>query len=152
MMLDYHRTTEEEKYIISDWKYKGKYALYNRASYEEDKKTGRGFANTKNNFFSFVDGEKLVGFTNLVEEEREVFVGIGANPVYCNQGYGQKMLKQTYDLSKLLFPDKPLCLKVRTWNKRAVRCYEKAGFRIDRDPFKETTPIGEGVFYRMVKE
>ena len=88
-MLEYHKTTEAEKYIISDWKYEGEYALYNKASYEEDKRTGRGFANEKSNFFSFVDGEKLVGFTNLVEEEKEVFVGIGANPAYCNQGYGQ---------------------------------------------------------------
>ena len=151
-MLEYHKTTEAEKYIISDWQYEGEYALYNKSSYEEDKRTGRGFANAKNNFFSFVDGEKLVGFTNLVEKEKEVFVGIGANPAYCNQGYGQRMLQQTYELSKLLFPNKPLYLEVRTWNQRAVRCYEKAGFRIDGEPFKETTPIGEGVFYRMVKE
>jgi hypothetical protein len=65
-MLAYHKTTEEEKYIISEWQYEGEYALYNKASYEEDKRTGRGFANPKNNFFSFVDGEELVGFTNLV--------------------------------------------------------------------------------------
>ena len=58
-MLEYHKTTEAEKYIISDWKYEGEYALYNKAPYEENKRTGRGFANTKNNFFSFVDGEKL---------------------------------------------------------------------------------------------
>ena len=112
-MLEYHKTTEAEKYTISDWKYEGEYALYNKAPYEEDKRTGRGFANTKSNFFSFVDGEKLVGFTNLVEEGKEVFVGIGANPAYCNQGYGQRMLQQTYDLSKSLFPDKPLYLEVR---------------------------------------
>ena len=33
-MLAYHRTTEAEKYIISDWRYEGEYALYNKASYE----------------------------------------------------------------------------------------------------------------------
>ena len=27
-MLEYHKTTEAEKYIISEWKYEGKYALY----------------------------------------------------------------------------------------------------------------------------
>ena len=73
-MLEYHKTTEAEKYTISDWKYEGEYALYNKAPYEEDKRTGRGFANTKSNFFSFVDGEKLVGFTNLVEEGKEVLI------------------------------------------------------------------------------
>ena len=36
-MLEYHKTTEAEKYIISDWKYEGEYALYNKAPYEEDK-------------------------------------------------------------------------------------------------------------------
>lgn len=30
-MLEYHKTTEAEKYIISDWKYEGEYALYNKA-------------------------------------------------------------------------------------------------------------------------
>lgn len=30
-MLEYHKTTEAEKYIISDWKYEVEYALYNKA-------------------------------------------------------------------------------------------------------------------------
>jgi len=41
-------------------------------------------------------------------------------------------------------------IEVRTWNSRAVKCYEKAGFIIDGEPIKQTTSIGEGVFYRMV--
>ena len=49
-MLECHKTTEEEKYIISDWQYDGEYALYNKASYEEDKRTGRGFAKAKSSF------------------------------------------------------------------------------------------------------
>ena len=151
-MLTCHRTTEAEKYLISDWRYEGEYALYHKAPYEEDKKTGRGFANPKNNYFSFVDGDKLVGYTNLVEGEKEIFVGAGVNPAYCGQGWGQEMLRQTCELSRALFPGKPLYLEVRSWNARAVRCYEKAGFRIDGEPFRKTTPLGEGVFYRMVKE
>jgi len=41
------------------------------------------------------------------------------------------MLLITYEISKKLYPDKPLYLEVRTWNIRAVKCYQKAGFRID---------------------
>lgn len=60
--------------------------------------------------------------------------------------------RQSYRISKSLYPEKPLCLEVRTWNVRAVTCYEKAGFRIDDEPFSRTTLIGEGTFYRMVRK
>ena len=49
-------------------------------------------------------------------------------------------------LSRRLFPGKPLYLEVRTWNTRAVRCYQKAGFRIDGEPIRQTTSLGEGLF------
>ena len=151
-MLTNHKTTEEEKYIITEWKYDGDYAIYNEEPYEEHKKKNFGFADTRNNFYSFYDEKKLVGFINLYEEKTEVFFGIGVNPECCNQGYGQQMIKAAREISNKLFPEKPLYLEVRTWNKRAVRCYEKAGFHIVGEPIKQTTPIGEGVFYHMVAE
>ena len=47
-MLTYHRTTEEEKYNITSWKYEGKYSIYNEKPYEEHKRNHYGFANPKN--------------------------------------------------------------------------------------------------------
>lgn len=43
-------------------------------------------------------------------------------------------------------------LEVRTWNTRAVRCYEKAGFRVVGEPVKRVTLSGEGTFYHMVRQ
>ncbi|MGN0977811.1 MAG: GNAT family N-acetyltransferase, partial [Faecousia sp.] len=60
-------------------------------------------------------------------------------------------LKEVCELSKRRYPDKPLYLEVRTWNVRAVRCYEKAGFRIDGASFEQVTGMGPGTFYRMVR-
>lgn len=117
-MLTYHQTTENEKYEINDWKYSGDYAIYNNPPYEEQKKTGRGFA----------------------------------NPDYCSKGYGQQMTQTAWEISRQLFPDKPMYLEVRTWNKRAVRCYEKAGFHIVGDPIHQATSAGDGVFYHMIRE
>ena len=54
-MLTYHKTTEEEKEIITAWQYAGQYAIYNTTPYAEQKKQGVGFANPKNNFYSFFD-------------------------------------------------------------------------------------------------
>ena len=150
-MLTYHKTTEEEKEVITAWQYAGQYAIYNTAPYAEQKKQGVGFANPKNNFYSFFDHDTLVGFINLYEEPTEVFFGIGVRPDACGRGYGQQMTKAACDLSGRLFPGKPLYLEVRTWNARAVRCYEKAGFHITGEPIRQTTSVGDGVFYHMVR-
>ena len=102
-MLTYHRTTEEEKYAITEWHYEGEYALYDNPPYEEQKKRGAGFANPRNNFYSFYDGAALVGFINLYEKEREVFFGIGVNPACCGRGYGQQMTRTACEISQSLF-------------------------------------------------
>ena len=79
-----------------------------------------GFMNpkSKKNYYGFWDKSILVGFVNILEEKEEVFIGIGVNPDLCNKHYGQRMLLITYEISKKLYPDKPLYLEVRTWNIR----------------------------------
>lgn len=151
-MLACHPTTEEEKILITEWKYEGEYSVYNAEPYEEQKKKGFGFANPQNHFYSFYDEKKLIGFINLYEEETEVFFGIGVKPEECGKGYGSQMTETACKISRRLFPGKPLYLEVRTWNQRAVRCYEKAGFHIVGEPIRQTTSAGEGVFYHMIRE
>ena len=80
-----------------------------------------------------------------------MFFGIGVNPDCCGKGYGQQMTRMAWEISQTLFPGKPMYLEVRTWNQRAIRCYEKAGFRIVGEPIQQTTSIGEGAFYHMVR-
>lgn len=113
-----------------------------------------GFMNpkTEKNYYAFFDDNVLVGFINILEEPTEVSIGIGVNPDLCGKHYGQNILFATYDLSKRLYPDKPLYLEVRTWNTRAITCYKHAGFQIDGKPYELTTGIGVGMFYRMIKE
>ena len=147
-----HPTTEEEKILITEWKYEGEYSVYNAEPYEEQKKKGFGFANPQNHFYSFYDEKKLIGFINLYEEKTEVFFGIGVKPEECGKGYGSQMTETACKISRGLFPGKPLYLEVRTWNQRAVRCYEKAGFHIAGEPIRQTTSAGEGVFYHMILE
>lgn len=65
--------------------------------------------------------------------------------IHCKQ-------QTSIEISKKLYPNKPLYLEVRTWNIRAVKCYQKAGFRIDGQAYELTTGIGTGTFYRMIRE
>lgn len=152
-MIQYHLTTEAEKEIICGWNYEGEYAIYNMPPYKEQKEKGIALGNPDRakNFYSYCDGDALIGFTNILEEESEVFIGIGVHPAMCAHGYGQKILALAASISRNLYPGKPLYLEVRTWNRRAVRCYTKAGFQIDGEPIRQETSIGDGEFYRMVK-
>lgn len=151
--LTNHVLTDAEKRAICAWKYPGEYALYDLPPYEMMAERKLGFMNPQRekNYYAFYDGDTLVGFVNIKEEEQEVFIGIGVNPDCCDKGYGQQILKDAYDISKTLYPSKPLYLEVRTWNQRAIRCYLKAGFAIDGEPYEMETGIGKGTFYRMTR-
>ena len=46
-----------------------------------------------------MDEGRLIGYINLIEEETEVFFGIGVNPNFCDQGYGQQMSKKAFSTS-----------------------------------------------------
>lgn len=152
--LNIRYLNEQDKKEICSWKYDGDYEIYNLPSYEEMKEKDLGFMNprSKKNYRGYFNEEVLVGFTNILEEEYEVFIGIGVNPKLCNKGYGQLILNESYKLSKQLYPNKPLYLEVRTWNKRAIHCYKKVGFEIDGEPYEMETGIGLGTFYRMIRE
>ena len=151
--LQNHILTDAEKRGICSWTYPGEYVVYNLPSCEVMKEKQIGFFNPEHeqNYRAFCDGDCLVGFVNIKEEELEVFIGIGVKPELCSKGYGQRILHETYQISKELYPDKPLYLEVRTWNERAIRCYQKVGFEIVGEPFKQRTGSGLGTFYRMIK-
>ena len=151
--LTSRRMTEEDKRQICAWKYQGEYAVYNLPSYEEMSAQKIGFLNpeTENNYLAFLDGERLVGFVNILEEDTEVFIGLGVDLDCCGRHYGRKILAAAGEISRKRCPEKPMYLEVRTWNTRAIRCYEKAGFRIEGEPYELTTGIGKSTFYRMTK-
>lgn len=152
--LNHHLLNEKEKREICTWRYPGEYSVYNLPSFEEMLARRLGFLNPerKDNYRAYYDGTCFVGFTNLLEEENAVFVGIGVNPAFCNRGYGLSILNEAFETAKRLYPGKPLYLEVRAWNLRAVRCYQKAGFQIEGEPFEQETEIGTGTFYRMVRK
>lgn len=67
---------EIEKEIICNWKYEGDYEIYNMPSYSELKEKEIAFANPDRakNFYSYYENDRLIGFTNILEEEKEVFI------------------------------------------------------------------------------
>jgi RimJ/RimL family protein N-acetyltransferase len=143
---------ETEMKIIADWKYEGVYAQYDMMPYEEMQKKHFAFANPENHYYTFYEGTEIAGFINLYEEETRVFFGIGAAPQMCSHGYGVQMCRQAVQIASQEFPGKPLYLEVRTWNERAIRCYEKAGFVKVPGIIEQETYAGKGEFVQMISK
>lgn len=153
-MLTHHSLTNAHKQEICQWQYEGDYAVYNLPSYEimVERKTGFMHPERMQNFHGFSENGQLIGFVNILEEPNEIFIGIGVRPEKCGQGYGRRILSQTIQIAHEKYPDKPLYLEVRTWNQRAIRCYEHAGFTIVTEPYMKTTGSGKGMFYKMTRK
>ena len=111
-----------------------------------------GFASPEKekNFYVWRENGHLIGYVNLLEKPDGIFIGIGIQPTLCGQHYGRGLLTEAVRLAQELYPGKTLYLEVRTWNQRAVRCYEHVGFVLDGAPYTQTTGAGTGKFYRMV--
>ena len=153
-MLNFHNClTDDEKTIVSCWKYDGEYAIYNLPPQDKQKKEQKGIYNPDNqyNYYAFYDGDAFVGYINLIERQNKFSVGIAVAPDKCGRGYGTQMLNICAEIAEDINPSKTLGLQVRCWNSRAIRCYTKAGFKIIGEKYTMVTPSGEAEFYRMIK-
>ena len=145
--------TDEEKRLICAWRYSGLYAVYNMPPYELLAQHQLSFLDPRkeNNFRAFYDGSTFLGFVNIKEEPQEVCIAIGICPNLCGKGYGRRMLQEACSIAETLYPGKPLYLEVRTWNERAIRCYQSVGFQIVGKPYEMKTGSGWDTFYRMTR-
>ncbi|CEO21829.1 GNAT family N-acetyltransferase [Paraclostridium sordellii] len=146
--------TEELAKEVTTWKYEGDYEIYNLPSWDEvlKKQISLGREEKRKNFIGYVNEQNnLVGFVNLVDEEDSVFLGIGVKTKYCGVGIGKQIIKMALDECKKRYKNKPIILEVRSWNKRAINCYESQGFKVINIK-KQETYAGFGEFFVMKYE
>jgi RimJ/RimL family protein N-acetyltransferase len=89
---------------------------------------------SKDHNYSIIDKEKneLIGNCGLIDidhvnqtAEAGIFIG---NKNYWNKGYGTEALKLLLDYSFKALNLNNILIRVYSFNERAKRCYEKAGF------------------------
>lgn len=137
---------EEKMKEICSWKYEEPYQVYDLPPCEIMIEPER-----LKHFYAYYEYDQLVGFINLQSKESKIFLGIGVKPDLCGRSFGRTIIEDGYFLAKELYPDLEIALEVRTWNQRAIRCYEKAGFQIDGEPYEMQTCSGPDMYYRMIK-
>lgn len=124
---------EEEAKQVCTWKYPGELAIYNFSDWEKCKERGWDIAyasQRENTYFSaFKDGEYFA-FFHIMDRGDHIELGVGMKPGKCGKHNGLPLMKLAVERIRELYPEKIIRLSVLTFNKRAVACYESAGFRI----------------------
>ncbi|MCJ8010911.1 GNAT family N-acetyltransferase [Paenibacillus sp. KQZ6P-2] len=129
----------EDAAAIASWKYPHPYDLYSMDGSEED------ISDLMNGDYVSVRSEEgeIIGFyctgnsarvpggydAGIYHDESLVDFGLGMNPELTGQGRGTRFVEEGIAYVKRSYPEKGIRLVVATFNGRAMRTYEKAGFK-----------------------
>lgn len=95
--------------------------------------------------------DELVGYFVFRHVEETVDVGLGLRPDLTGQGSGLDFVRAGLDFARKKFSPTSFSLAVATFNQRAIRVYERAGFR-RLDVFAQHTNGGVHECLRMARE
>lgn len=116
---------------ICSWQYPTPYDIYNYMSFEEAVKTNSPLLNAENkdNYLCFWEKDTLTAYISIYKKDKKAFLGIGLAPGLCGKGLGKMYLEKGVSEAKSRYPESEIWVEVRSWNKRAIKCYEKCGFK-----------------------
>ncbi|MDQ3864072.1 MAG: GNAT family N-acetyltransferase [Actinomycetota bacterium] len=126
----FRQMSDEDAREISRWQYDPPYDFYDATSdpgdleelLDPDRREGAYFS-------AFDEGGALVGFFQFEREGATVDVGLGLRPDLTGQGLGVGYLLAGLEFARERFAPERFTLSVATFNERAIRVYERAGFR-----------------------
>ena len=137
---------------ITNWHYEGIYAFYDMDQDLEDLKELQNPRSWVDKYFGVVDEcNELIGFFCFEKENGGVIIGLGLRPDLTGKGLGKEFVEAGLEFAKKKYRPNQFSLSVGLFNQRAIRIYEKVGFKFDV-VFKNKTNNGEYEFLRMVKD
>ncbi|GLX71361.1 GNAT family N-acetyltransferase [Paenibacillus glycanilyticus] len=138
---------------ICDWHYAEPYDLYKWPSWDKMQKDEIEFGDPvlrRMQYAAVVNREqKLIGFAQFFPIIGVTRLGLGLHPALCGRGIGTDFTLLLVREAFRRAPQNSVDLEVLSWNHRAIRVYERAGFVID-DTYVKKTPEGPAEFHCMV--
>jgi ribosomal-protein-alanine N-acetyltransferase len=142
---------QTEALEIVDWQYAPPYSFYDWRADHEDAALLLGEETRKGRFFSARDEENaLVGFFEFQMKGDEVIVGLGLRPDLTGRGLGREFMETGLAFARERFRPARFRLSVASFNERAIKVYERAGFAITRE-FDHETNGGVYPFLEMTR-
>ncbi len=114
--------------IADRWKYDGEYAFYNMTADPEDYEEIVTAEERGDRYFSVFDGDELTGFFCVEQEGADVEIGLGLRPDLTGRGRGKVFLEEILRFVRENYSFEKIKLDVASFNQRAVKVYERAGF------------------------
>ena len=152
MNLKLKELNQEDVKEICNWKYENEYAIYNFPDWSIiiSQNWAISIESKRENEFVAIINEldNLCGYIRFIKKDDCILVGIGLNPLLCGQGLGNNIMDLLKAECKNRYGNQKISLEVRSFNKRAIKCYKKAGFKIT-DTYSKDTYIGYDEFIRM---
>lgn len=153
MKMSIDELTEEHANQLCGWRYEGEYSVYNFAAWETAIEQNWSITDpeARESDFRSVINEKgeLIGFFRMSKDEHgKIDIGLGLKPKYCGHGLGKDFVILITQYALKLYPNCCLYMQVRTFNARAVKCYEACGYKIVLKHRKEY-PWGGDEYFLM---
>jgi ribosomal-protein-alanine N-acetyltransferase len=154
---------EEEARAVVAWRYEAPYDFYDRANDPEGLEELLGPPERRRGYYAALSGEdgELVGFVCFgpggqvpgfdYADDGSVDIGLGLRPDLTGRGLGLEFLLSGLEFARRRFSPDGFRLSVATFNERAIRVYERAGFR-RVEVFTHSTNGGDHPFLLMTRE
>jgi len=143
--------TRDDARAISRWRYSGPYSVYNGnpnsvEALLEPRFLYHSVCDERGDlagYFCFGEDARVSAGRRLGLYEREpaLDLGLGMRPDLTGQGLGEEFVQAGLRFAREEYSPKAFRLTVATFNRRAIRVYEKAGFETV-ETFGAVTPDG----------
>ena len=135
---------------VADWRYDPPYDFYDFRKEPEDLVEILAPANWVDYYYSaFDEAGELAGFFSFKRHPpASIEIGLGLRPALAGKGLGLSFVEAGMDFARRRYSPAELFLDVATFNDRARKIYEKAGFEAERVWHHETAQ-GTVEFLRM---
>jgi [ribosomal protein S18]-alanine N-acetyltransferase len=120
--------SEEDAQRIASWRYEPPYSFYDADADADDLALLLGRESREGRYFAAFSNDELVGFFSFQSDADDVVVGLGLRPDRTGRGLGLQFVEAGLAFARDRFGRSRFRLSVATFNERAIRVYQRAGF------------------------
>lgn len=142
-------TQEQAEEIAFNWHYDAEYSFYDMEADQEDLVEFLDPQNRGDSYFVVTIDNDMIGFFSFSKVAKNTIdIGLGMKPNLVGNGNGLDFLKAGIEFAKSKYTPQTITLSVATFNKRAIKVYEKIGFK-EVETFMQDTNGDRFEFLKM---